>query len=313
MSIEFAKYYPNYSDDKSENWLESAEYEDLHAKDYMSFMVGKIFCPVCHSAVTRVPKLKEVDRLGRAYFSHPRDIGHSCEQKSQARVSDENMDDDRKSVATIKSGGVVTVNFCDSSDESSPNESGEHDVSSNASDIEGVNRVGVSDGKKKVSAANDITTMRAITRDFKENLKRPYDFPHSDEPDFLKNQLLDVNTVFSTTSSDALYFGRVTRVVNWNNGKNPLVQFFMKYQKRTDSEPRDRLDICLKVQKNIALKMGLTEESKDNVLLMYGAISDSGIGYGLEISNPAMVATLPSKYHSDLKPLEVIYSNDALQ
>jgi len=140
------------------------------------------------------------------------------------------------------------------------------------------------------SLPSRITTVRGLCRNFNKNLYKYFHLPGRKNAIQLNNLLIDIRNVRETDEVPKFYFAKVTR--SWNCGPTPqnIRQTMFEF-------PRgEYVDFCLKATDEISRDHGVDDDAKGKIVIMFGAVTESGIGLSIEGVGWGEFAVLPDKY-----------------
>jgi hypothetical protein len=146
---------------------------------------------------------------------------------------------------------------------------------------------------ERFSIPTRLATVNSICRNFDGNLYRHYVFPHSNAAVRLIDALIDVASVEVVDPVPRLYFGRISSTKNAGINPKPT-NLRMTWFKHHQSVK----DFCLKDTDATQLTKGINDESAGRVVLLWGKVTESGLGLCINRPGWGEYALLPSKYTS---------------
>lgn len=295
LRIKYALYRSSgaYNIDSPSDLISTSD--KVLVSEYRREMDGKLFCPVCFTNLTRRPKEKDLFSNGRrACFSHLstfRDV--PCDLRSEKPVGKRFPTEESARQAIANRELAVISAFRTEIPDSADLRSGVYDQSL-VEDIDGPEAdlaIGRHRGET-FKVPTKITTVAALCRNFDENLYRFYVFPGSSTATRLVDTLIDVASVREIDNSSRLYFGRVLSTRNAGINPKPTNLRMTWFAHHPDVK-----DFCLKDVDSTQLTKGINDESAGRIVLLWGRVSESGIG--LCFNRPAWgeYALLPSMYN----------------
>ena len=126
---------------------------------------------------------------------------------------------------------------------------------------------------------------------FEKNLYRYFHLPGSRSAYTLKDLLINIESVTEPCDVPKLYFGKITR--SWNCGKTPqnIRQTMLRYPRRPECK-----DFCLKATDKDSQEHGIGDDSNGKIVIVYGKVTESGVGLCIERLGWGEFAVLPDKY-----------------
>jgi hypothetical protein len=261
-------------------------------------MEGKLFCPGCTTSLTRTPKAKAVFSNGRrACFAHlPTYTDVKCDLRSKKPEGKRYNSEEEARRAIEHQELVVIHSFLDSPPDSSGLESGTYDQSQvedqNGPDTE----VPIARHHgQKFKVPTRVSTIAALCRNFDKNLYKYYVFPNSNAAVRLIDALTDIESVEQTNDTPRLYFGRILSTKNAGINPKPtnLRLTWFKHHRQVK-------DLCLKDVDATQLSKGINDDSRDRIVILWGKITESGIGLCINRPGWGEYALLPGKYNEFL-------------
>jgi len=298
--VKFALHHPQWSYESGSRNLLQVEGTKILVSDYLPHMDGKLFCPVCCTNLTRMPKNKAVFSNGRkSCFAHlPTYSNIQCNLRSKKPEGQKYLNEEEAREAIEDNKLVVISAFLESSPETAGLVGGTYDQSA-IEDLNGpVTEIAI--GRHfgdRFLVPTTLTTVNGICRNFDSNLYKHYIFPGSQAALRLIDVLVDLTSVEDVVSIPRLYFGRI--ISTRNAGINPKpTNLRMTWLEHHPSVK----DFCLKDIDANQLAKGINDDSAGRIVVFWGTITESGIGLCINKPSWGEYALLPSKY-DDLLPL----------
>jgi hypothetical protein len=139
-----------------------------------------------------------------------------------------------------------------------------------------------------------ISTIRGMCRQFDLNLNRYYVLPGQNHAYQLHKLLHNVEDVTEPDSTPKLYFGVITG--SSHMGQKTPNNIRMTWLKCHSDVP----DFCLKTKAKIQEEKQIVDETKDRVVVVWGKVTENGVGLCFENLNWGEFALLPEKYNGFL-------------
>ncbi len=271
-----------------------AEATMVLVSEYTSSMDGKLFCPVCFTHLTRAPKEKSLFSNGRkACFAHlPRFSDVECDLRSTKPEGKKYATEEEAREAIAREELVVVSAFQSDVPDSAGLNSGVYDQSrvEDSAGPESEVAIGRHRGDK-FKVPTRIATVAAICRSFEINLYRYYLFPGSTTAVRLIDALMDISSVNQTESVPRLYFGRITSTRNAGINPKPTNTRMTWLKHHPDVK-----DFCLKDVDWIQRDRGINDQSTGRTVIIWGTVTESGIGLCINRPGWGGYALLPEKY-----------------
>lgn len=270
--------------------------------EYVKEMDGAIFCPGCKTNLNRIPKDKEHTSNGRsAYFSHMqkytdikcnlRSVKPECKkydtyEEAQKAIDDENL--------VIVKGFIKNKPELPSRLGSVYDETPVEDMLGPLADVP----IGRHHGEV-FRLPSKITTVAGICRNFDDNLYKYYLFEHQQHAIMLSDLLQDVSSVSEPNDKPKLYFGKIESTNHLGQYKRPT-NIRMTYLKN-DMKAEGVAHFTIKLTDEKQKAHGIGDNSVDRIVLMYGVITENGMGLCFNSLEWGEFALLPDKYSYLLK------------
>jgi len=263
--------------------------------EYTEAMEGNIFCPVCKTNLTRVPKNKEhFTNVRKPHFSHQKkykSIQCDLRVKRSEGKQYENFEEAQKAIDDENL--VIVSSFLSRKPERQADAAGQYDETP-VEDQEGppsmvplARHTG-----EELSLPSKITTVAGICRKFDDNLYKYYFMPGRQHPVPLIDLLQNIKDVIEEDHVPRLYWGRIKR--SFTPKRNPQPE----NMRMTELECASSIpDFYLKTSDGIGREKGINDETSNRLVLMWGKVTRNGVGLCIEGVNWGEFALLPSKYN----------------
>ena len=279
----------------NENTLKSKA-DKVLPSEYMAEMEGEIFCHACYTNLTRVPKNKDHFSNGRdAYFAHmskykdikcdlrtkrPEGKRYDSYEEAQKAVDDENL--------------VIISEFLQEKPERLNDIAGEYDETPVEDQNGPKSEVSISrhNGDSFVLPSR-ITTVAGICRGFDNNLYKYYHLPGRSNPIRLLDLLNNIQDVVEENETPKFYYGVIKNSASAAENPQPYNIRMTELISNTAIT-----DFYLKASEEICDRKGISNNSVGRILIMYGSITESGIGLSIEKLKWGEFSLLPKQYNS---------------
>lgn len=293
--IKYALYLPlwRYGVDSKNSLKENAE--RIPPNEYTELMENHIYCPECCVSLYRSPKERQVDKRGRpAFYSHVREPSLYCSLRVN-RSTGKQYDNEEQAAEAIENEELLIVQgFMQENPVTSEFDS-PLNYQNLVEDRDGEpTEVAISrhDGKS-FKLPTKITTIRGLCRNFDKNYYKYIVLqPNMNSALTLGQQLVDIRTVNAECDIPKLYFGVIKEsfTPSPNPGPHNIRMTTLKYSNNKFK------DFILKTKVGFDKTHGINNETKDRFVLMYGTVTESGIGLCIEHVGWGEFALLPKKY-----------------
>lgn len=272
-----------------------AQAEKVIPSDYTSDMEGSIFCPACFTNLIRVPKDKDHFSNGRdAYFAHIRKYQEvKCDLRTK-RAEGKRYDTFEEAQRAIDDENLVIISgFLQERPEAPQAPAGTYDETP----VEDANGpvadvpIGRHNGESFLLPSK-ISTVAGICRNFDENLYKYYHLPGRRNAVRLIDLLHDVKDVTEEDDGERLYFGLVKR--SFCTAKNPQPHNIRMTELHCN---RAVHDFYLKMTEEISQRKGINDNASGRIVIMYGKVTENGIGLCVEGLRWGEFALLPAQYN----------------
>ena len=264
--------------------------------EYTSEMEGEIFCPGCYTNLIRVPKDKEHFSNGRdAYFAHMGKYQQvKCDLRAK-RAEGKRYDSYEEAQKAIDDESLVIVSgFLQERPEAPNDPAGEYDETPVEDENGPQSEVPISrhNGESFVLPSK-ITTVAGICRGFDNNLYKYYHFPDKKHAVRLVDLLQNIKNVLDEDESPKLYYGEIKR--SYCPAENPGPHNIRMTELISNAAIAD---FYLKATEEISQRKGINDNSPGRIVIMYGKVTESGIGLSIERLKWGEFALLPQQYNN---------------
>lgn len=291
--IKFALYLEDWSFENGDKKTLKNDAIEVTPTEYTQDMKGHIFCPECSVDLFRSPEDKDFDTNGRkAFFAHSRKYQPACNLRVK-KVKGKRYDSEELAKKAIEDEELVVVKGFMKEKPLPPRiDAPQNYQGEPVEDIDGeLARVPIGrHNGETFSLPSRITTVRGLCRNFNKNIYKYFHLPGRKNAVQLKNLLIDITTVKEVDNVPKLYYAKVSN--SWNCGPSPknIRQTMFTY-------PRgEYVDFCLKATDEISREHGIDDDSIGKVVIMFGTVTESGIGLCIENIGWGEFAVLPEKY-----------------
>jgi len=296
--IKFAYKYSGWKFEGGDVSSLKARADKVSPAEYDSEMEGEIFCPACFTNLIRSPKTKSYFSNGRdAYFAHmskykivkcdlraKRAEGKRFDTIEEAQKAIDNED------LVIISGFLQDVPDIENVPNNEYDETPVEDLNGEMSNVP-IGR----HNKQSFVLPSRITTVAGICRNFDNNLYKYYHFPSFRNAVRLIDLLIDVRDILEVDDKPKLYFGVIVR--SYNTVSFPKDNHLRMTELESNSAIKD---FYLKATQGIAGRKGIDNNSNNRIVIMYGKVTDNGIGLCIERPGWGEFALLPDQYRDYL-------------
>lgn len=300
--IKFAYYLPGWVYGVGDKTVLRASAKSILTSEYQNEMKGYIFCPECCVGLFRSPEEGEKDSNGRAaYFAHSRKHRPPCGLRVKKRDGQRFTNEEEAKQAVDDELLVVVKSFMKQKPVV-PQLPGQTYTGPVVEDIDGeladvpIRR----HNGEQIKLPSRITTVRGLCIKFDKNYHKYYFLPEAQYPQLLSDALVNVSKVKDVNEKPRLYFGRIKTIRRMGEGNPSNIQM-TRIEYENDGEYQD---FTLKMTVRDSVEHGITEATVGRVVMMYGAVSESGTGLAISGLGWGEFALLPSKYDSVLYPVE---------
>jgi hypothetical protein len=292
--IKFALYLDGWSYGSSEKSILRTKAIEVTPTEYTSTMKGHIFCPECCVGLFRSPEDKEYDRKGRkAFYAHSRAHTPECSLRVK-KAEGKRFENEEQAKEAIENGELVIVKeflkerpACPEIDGPLEYQGDPIEDQNGALSLVAIGRHGGDEFK----LPGRITSIRGLCRNFEKNLYRYFHLPGSRSAYTLRDLLTNIESVTEPCDVPKLYFGKITH--SWNCGKTPqnIRQTMLRHPRKPEYK-----DFCLKATDKDSQEHGIGDDSNGKVVIVFGKVTESGVGLCIERFGWGEFAVLPDKY-----------------
>lgn len=291
--IKFAYYMKGWAHEGGDQALLKSRGAKIAPSEFTPDMGSDVFCPSCCTNLNRVPKDKDHFSNGReAYFAHlSRFSDVKCDLRS-TKPEGKRYDSYEEAQKAIDDENLVIINgFAKDRPEGNLPPSGEYDETP-IEDVKGLLAdVPISrHSGESFKLPSNITTVRGLCWGFYENLYRYYHLPGNSYANRLVDLLHDVRLVTVEEEEPKLYFGIIKSSRNAGRTSQNIRMTWLSCNPEVK-------DFCFKAIDADAQEKGIHDDTKDRILIMYGRVTESGIGLAIEKLGWGEYALLPEKYN----------------
>ncbi|WP_298394834.1 hypothetical protein [uncultured Azonexus sp.] len=262
--------------------------------DYSADMKGHLFCPECCAPLFRSPEGRDYAADGRrAFYAHTRGVDTECSLRVK-QAEGKRYENEEEARQAIEDGELVLIQSFMTEKPVPPEVDGPgvYDREPNE-DINGLPTL-VAIGRHRGEVFNlprRITTVRGLCRRFEENLYKYFLLPEQQVARTLEDQLIDVRDVSEACDVPRLYFGRIVHSKNMGHGPQNIRMTFLEYPGKEGQK-----DFCLKATDASSRDHGIDDDSVHRIVIMYGRVTESGIGLCISRLGWGEFALLPERY-----------------
>lgn len=262
--------------------------------EYTSEMKGHIFCPECCVGLFRSPEDKDYDSKGRkAFYAHRRIHSPECSLRVK-KAEGKKFENEELAKQAIENEELVIVKSFMKKKPVPTAIDGPAEYQGNPIEDEdgGLSQIPIGrHNGEEFKLPSRITTIRGLCRNFDKNLHRYLCLPNHRSAYTLQDLLIDIAAVKETCDTPKLYFGKVTN--SWNCGKTPknIRQTMLQYSRTGEYK-----DFCLKATDEDSQEHGINDDATGKIVIVFGKVTESGIGLCIERLGWGEFAVLPDKY-----------------
>lgn len=250
-------------------------------------MEGKLFCPVCHTTLTRRPLVEAYARnRKKAFFAHlPKYKDVECNQRTPS-VAGHRFETEELARQAIEDGELVVIaGFLNQVQEArglaQPYAAGPvEDPEGPDTEVAIARHIG-----QEFMVPGRNRTVAGICRRLDENLRKYYLLPGSNVPRLLSDALISATTITGEDEEPKLYFGKIKRVF-------PHVH-------QTDIEVKNNpkiVDFHVIGRLREVAEKGFHGKSAGQYVLFWGPIVGYGTGYARKFPSWGEYALVPPAY-----------------
>ncbi|QJQ93954.1 MULTISPECIES: hypothetical protein [Halomonadaceae] len=291
--IEHAWYSPTWEYDENDYQSLIENHIVISIEQYSSEMHGFLFCPLCHTPLSKSPSEKMHFSNGRsAHFKHLPSFSHiRCAHRS-LRAQGLKFDSEEDARRAIDDEQLAVVHeFIKEKPVAIENEADPYDQSQ-VEDMDGpLANFPISRHRgEHFIVPTRIKTVHGICRRFDHNLERYYVLPGMTNPVQLRSLLRDASKIETTIEIPALYYGVITNINSPFKRPHNVAMIMVSYS-------GGHADFCIKTTNASAKEHGIDNNSKGRYVMFFGPISTNGVG--LCFNNPGWgeYSILPEKYN----------------
>lgn len=250
-------------------------------------MIAYLFCPDCHTNLTRRPREGKVCRNQRkAYFAHLPKYRHiECNQRTPEATGNDYQVEEVALQAIERGDLVVVTGFLKDLQEAQgpaqPYAAGPvEDPEGRESQVPIARHVG---DDFMVPGRN--RTVNGICRRLDQNLTKYYMLPEMKVPVLLSQLLESAEKITGNINDAKLYFGKINRVYPHVNQTDIGI---------SNNKKIKDLTVVGKIRE--VAEKGIHADSVGQYLLFWGSVTEYGIGYAVRFPNWGEYALVPQQY-----------------
>lgn len=260
--------------------------------EYSKEMEGNIFCPECSANLYRSPKDKEFSDNGKAFFAHSRGIDTDCGLRSQ-KPKGKKYNTEEEAWKAIQDEELVVISDFIKDEPVPPTINPKPFDAEHIEDIDGPTaKVPIARHRgEEFTLPSKFKSVRGLVRKFNDNFYRYFHLPGKNNAIKLKDLLINVEGILEPDDQPKLYYGRIKQSYLAGPSNTNIRMTELKYSKTTEYK-----DFYFKASGVRQAQKGIGDDSKDRVILIYGKVTESGIGLSIENVGWGEFALLPSQY-----------------
>lgn len=299
--IKFAYLLKGWSFPGGNKTLLQETAQKIPPTDYSIEMKGSLFCPECSAPLFRSPEGKAYAANGRkAFFAHARGTKTECNLRVK-QAEGKNYENEEEARKAIENDELVVVQSFMKEKPLPPQVDGplfyDKDPNEDQAGKPSPIAIGRHSGEE-FKLPSKITTVRGLCRSFDHNLNKYFILPGQRAASTLKDQLISVKNVNETSDFLRLYAGRITSSSNMGPTPQNIRMTFLKFPGGSKYK-----DFCIKATDELSREHGIDNHSKGRIVIVYGKVTESGLGLCIPNIGWGEIALLPEKYEYLLKDL----------
>jgi len=302
--ITHAWWLEGWDHDNGDRKKLEAEAEPIAPADYTQEMKDNIFCPACCKPLFRSPSGKAKFSNKRvARYNHFNVLTHGPCRLRAPKAELMRFASEELARQAIDNGELTVVYSFQSARPEIAAEQVEQGSTVFHEDVDGpLAAYPISRYKgESFQLPTTISTVASICRRFDINLNKYYLLPGRNSALPLTSELIDIRTVTEENLTPKLYFAKI--IQSSRMGQVDTVHLRMTY---FECNPRVK-DFCLKATIAEQREKGIDNDLKNRFILIWGKITESGIGLCINRPKWGEYALLPEKYE---KLLSVLMKDD---
>jgi hypothetical protein len=242
--------------------------------EYDHSMEGALFCPKCFTSLFRTPRESQVFANGRkACFAHFARNGHiPCDLRSTTPEGKRYANEEEARRAIAADELVIVHAFQTEAPSVAGLSSGTYDQSA-VEQVDGpLTEVPISRYQgEPFRLPSRLATVKAICRNFALNLHRYYVLPGSNTAVLLTDALRSVKSINGPDDVPRLYCGRIKSSRNAGKWSHNTRMTWLEHAPSVH-------DLCIKDTDAAQAGKGIDDDSEGRVVLVWGRVTESGIG-----------------------------------
>jgi len=295
--IKHALYLVGWVFKKDNHSTLQANGKPVLVSEYEPGMKGSIFCPECGCPLFRSPEKEDANKRGKnAFYAHQRNTKSDCGLRTKKAEGKRYETEEEAAQAVVDKKLVIVEGFMKTRPVTPDKKAGIYDQTL-VEDQEGeLANVPISRYRgRKFNLPSKITTIRALCKNFDENLFRYYFFPGAQYAQLLSDAIRDVDTLTGVTQLPILGYGQIVSI--YEPGSKPTSTRFVKLK---FSFKKGYGDFSIMLSQQEADLHDLNEKSIGRFAMFYGTIAVNGGGLSVKSPGWGEVSLVPKKYEKYL-------------
>ncbi|MDP2636497.1 MULTISPECIES: hypothetical protein [unclassified Pseudoalteromonas] len=293
-TIKHALFLTGWAFDTGNKNLLKGNAQRVLVSEYSKEMEGNIFCPECSANLYRSPKDKEFSDNGKAFFAHSRGIETDCGLRSK-KPKGKKYDTEEEAWKAIQDEELVIISSFIKDEPLAPAINPRPFNAEHIEDIDGppANVPIVRHRGEDFTLPSKFKSVRGLVRSFNDNFYRYFHLPGKNHAIKLKDLLVNVETIVEPDDQPKLYYGRIKQSYLAGPNDTNIRMTELKFSKTAEYK-----DFYFKASGTRQGQKGITNDSNDRVIIIYGKVTESGIGLSIENVGWGEFALLPQKYEN---------------
>ncbi|WP_395006231.1 hypothetical protein [Undibacterium sp.] len=291
--IKYARFLIGWDYQSGNKRFLEEEAARIPPNEYSKNMKGSIFCPECSAPVFRSPENKEYDSNGRkAFYAHNRGVKTDCSLRV-FRSEGKRYENEEAARRAIENEELVIVqSFMKDKPEAPRNsEPSVYDREPNEDSEGGTSLVSIGRHTgEEFQLPSIVTSIRGLCRNFDQKLNKYMIFPGERSARTLQQMLINIEDVSEVSDKNRLYYGRITHSRNMGKTPKNIRQTFLSYTSGTFK------DFCIKATDEASKDHGIDDNAEGRIVVVYGKVTESGIGLCIANIGWGEFALLPPMY-----------------
>jgi hypothetical protein len=290
--IKFALSLKGWSFEKGDKATLRENGKKILVSEYHADMKGKLFCPECCASLYRSPKDKNFSDNGRAaYFGHSQGTKTDCGLRTKRAEGKKYLTEEEANKA-IQDEELVIIKGFIKDKPIPPQENAKKYDQTPVEEMDGP-LADIPIGRHRGESfklPSKFTTVRGLATKFDENINRYFFMPRGQYAIQLIDLMNNISAITEPDDKPRLYFGKIIK--SFNAGKTPQN---LRMTKLAFNHP-DYADFYFKQTDKQQNEKGIDDDAKGRVVLMYGVVTENGVGLCIEHLGWGEFALLPKKY-----------------